>query len=325
MKILFCTEDFPSGPRRLAALLPTDEVVTCPPEEVPGHLKAVDVLVPIVTPVSSDIFERGQFGLVQQFGVGLETVDIEAATRAGVWVARVPSAGTNNAESVAEHAVLLMLALARPLLKARAALNARRFGQPEGIALLGKTACIIGLGDIGKALAVRLRAFGMHLTAIREHPERGTPPETGIACVVGPADLHRVLGEADFIIICIKYSERDHHFINRAALAAMKTGAFLVNIARGGLVDPEALLEALESGHLAGAGLDVFWEEPVDPEHPLFRHNVIATPHIAGVTDASYTGIARAVAQNIERYRRGEVPLYVVNEPPNPRYSIGLR
>lgn len=325
MRILFCTEDFPSGPRRLAALLPTDEVVACSPGSVLQHLEAVDILVPIVTPIGREIFEQGQFGLVQQFGVGLETVDVEAATRTGVWVARVPSAGTNNAESVAEHTVLLMLALSRHLPQARTALEAQRFGQPEGVALLGKTACIVGLGDIGTALAVRLRAFGMNIIAIREHPERGSLPATGIERVCGPDDLHCVLGSADYVAICIKYSERDHHFVDRAALAAMKPGAFLINIARGGLVDPEALLAALESGHLAGAGLDVFWEEPVDPKHPLFRHNVIATPHIAGVTDASYTGIARAVAQNIERYRRGEVPLYVVNEPPNPRYSIGLR
>ena len=103
--------------------------------------------------------------------------------------------------------------------------------------------------------------------------------------------------------------------IDQAALAAMKPGAFLINVARGGLVDPDALLAALEQGHLAGAGLDVFWEEPVDPQHPLFRQNVIATPHLAGVTDAFFAGGAQIYVENVRRYARGETPLHTVNAP----------
>ena len=105
------------------------------------------------------------------------------------------------------------------------------------------------------------------------------------------------------------------HMIGSREIAAMKPGVFLVNVARGGLLDPDALLSALRSGHVAGAGLDVFSQEPVDMSHPLFSENVIATPHIAGVTDVSYEGIARAFAGNIRRYAAGETPLYLANAP----------
>jgi phosphoglycerate dehydrogenase-like enzyme len=130
------------------------------------------------------------------------------------------------------------------------------------------------------------------------------------------------LHDADYVIACVNYDHRSHHLFNEAALTAMKPGAYLINIARGGLVDQDALLKALESGHLAGAGLDVFWEEPVDPQHPLFRQNVVATPHIAGITDAFHQGGARALAENIARYVRGEPLRNVVNEPAQPRYPL---
>ncbi len=324
MKILFCTESFPDASRRLRALLPETEIIACPQQAVAQYLNGVDVVIPAGTNIDAELVERGRFGLVQQFGVGLETVDLEAAHRAGVWVARIPSAGTGNADSVAEHAVLLMLALSRRLPQARQALDSRRFGQPEGLALSGKTACIIGLGDIGRGVALRLRAFGMRLVAVRRRPNLGAPPELGAIQVYGPQDLTNALSRADYVVLCVKYEARNHHLLNRTTLAALKPGAFLINVARGGLVDPEALLSALESGQLAGAGLDVFWEEPVDPQHPLFRHNVIATPHIGGVTDLSYMGIAKGVAENIQRYARGEAPLYAVNTPEQPRRSPGL-
>jgi phosphoglycerate dehydrogenase-like enzyme len=249
------------------------------------------------------------------FGVGLDAVDVGAATDAGVWVARVPSRGTGNAESVAEHALLLMLALSRRLPQAQAALAAGIVGDPPGAALLGKTACIVGLGDIGSALAARLRACGMRLIAVRRRPEQSGVAALGVERVYGPDGLHEALAQADYIVLCVNYDAASHHLIDRAAFAAMKPGAYVVNIARGGLVDPDALLDALDSGRVAGAGLDVFWTEPPDPTHPIFAHNVIATPHVAGVTDASYDGIAHAVAANIVRYADGEAPLFAVNAP----------
>ena len=320
MRILFCSEGFPTAPDRLSRLLPNDEVLRCSVDDVPMHLYEVDVLVPAMARIGWEILKLGSFGLIQQWGVGLEAVDVEAATKEGVWVARVPSRGTGNAESVAEHAILMMLNLSRHVSEANRSFAARRWGQPEGEALIGKTALIVGLGDIGTALAVRLRALGMRLMAIRGRPELGAPPELGIYEVRGRSNLHQMLSEADFVIVCAKYDASTHCLIDEPAIEAMKPGVFLINIARGGLVDHEAVLRALERGQVAGAGLDVFWNEPVDPNHPLFRQNVIATPHIAGVTDVSYSGIAAVVAENIRRYVQREQPLHAVNNPPSPRW-----
>ncbi|NEP81858.1 MAG: hypothetical protein F6K39_29100 [Okeania sp. SIO3B3] len=182
-----------------------------------------------------------------------------------------------------------------------------------GFALWGKTACIVGLGDIGTALAVRLRAFGMRLVAVRQHPERGALPETGIEKVFGSNALSEALSIADYVILCANYSKNTHHLINQHTLTAMKPGAFLINVARGGLVDTDALEAALEKGHLAGAGLDVV----ESPTNSLSQQNVIITPHIAAVTEISYNGIATVVADNIKRYAQGEPPLYAVNTPHN--------
>jgi phosphoglycerate dehydrogenase-like enzyme len=316
LRILFCGEGFSESRRRLAPLLPNAEIITCPTDSVLQSLDGVDVIVPYVSRVDAAIVHAGAFGLVQQFGVGLDGVDLDAATAAGVWVARVPSAGTGNAESVAEHALLLMLALSRRLSQTRGALSAGKVGEPAGIALWGKTACIVGLGDTGSALAQRLQALGMRLVAVRRRPQPGGAPELGVERVFGPDELHAALAVADFVIVCVNYDAASRNLIDAAALHAMKPGAFVINVARGGLINPDALLSALRSEHIAGAGLDVFWEEPPDPRHPLFEENVIATPHIAGVTDASYIGIARAVAENVERYARGEAPRFAVNAPP---------
>lgn len=322
MKILFGKEYFSPGLTwdALAPLLPGHEIIVSSREMLASYIDAVDIVVPFWAPMDRALIQQGHFGLIQQFGVGLDLIDVQAATEAGIWVARLPASSTGNADSVAEHAILLMLSLSRHLQQSE--ISAQRWGQPVGSALLGKTVCIVGLGDIGSALAVRLNAFGMQLIGVREHPERGTPAGVRFQAIYPTSALYSALSDADYVIACVNYDQRSHHLFNETALAAMKPGAYLINIARGGLVDQNALLKALESRHLAGAGLDVFWEEPVDPQHPLFQQNVVATPHIAGITDAFYQGGARVLAENIARYVRGEPLRYVVNEPAQPRYPL---
>ena len=315
MKILFCDEGYPQARRRLAQQIPTLEIVACPRNAVRDYLDGVDVVVPYMAALDSSTIAAGTFGLIQQFGVGLETVDVGAATAAGVWVARVPSAGTGNAESVAEHAILLMLALARHFPQALAALRDQRLGEPIGIALAGKTACIVGLGSAGGALAVRLSAFGMRLTAVRKNLSGVVPAGVRLAQTYGLAQLSDAVSKADFAIITARFEPAARHLFNREVFSAMKPGAFVVNVARGGFIDHDALAGALRSGRIAGAGLDVLEGEPLPPDHPLFSLNVIATPHIAGVTDASYDGIAREFAASLRRYAAGEPPLHAVNAP----------
>src|SRR5207237_3980222 len=122
-------------------------------------------------------------------------------------------------------------------------------------------------------------------------------------------DLGKTLGEADFVVLALPVTPATRGIIDATALARMKKSAFLINVGRGPVINHDALVAALERGLIAGAGLDVFWDEPTDPDDPLFRYKVIATPHIAGVTDLSYNDIARGLAANVNRLRAGLPPL----------------
>jgi phosphoglycerate dehydrogenase-like enzyme len=291
--------------------LPRDEILECSPEEVARVAQQVEVLVPLIARVGEEALASPRLRLVQQFGAGLDGVSIDAASRHGIYVANVPSAETANADSVAELAILLMLALARRWSRAQENLRVHRVGAPVGTTLMGKTAAIVGFGGIGRVLARRLRGLGVRVVAVSR---RGPREEKGEADLhVAVSALEEVLGQADFVIVATPLNEETRGMIDRRVFASMKRGAFLVNVARGPVVEREALVEALESGRLAGAGLDVFWEEPPDPADPIFALEVVATPHIGGATDVSLQEIARGVAENVNRLRRGEVPRNCVN------------
>lgn len=296
--------------------LPTDEILACAPDAVAEAAREADVLIPTVSPIGDEALRSPRLKLVQQYGAGLDSVDIAAATRYGVYVANVPSAGTGNAESVAELALLLMLALARQYPRAQECLQQRKLGTPMGRALKGRTVAIIGFGGIGRAVARRLAGFEMRILAVSRRGPHGRAEEFADIPVDfhgAPDSLHDVLRQADFVILALPLNDDTRGLIGQAEFACMKPDAFLINVARGPVVDYEALLSALQTRRIAGAGLDVFWYEPFDPQDPLFSYTVIATPHIGGATDLSLRGIAKKVAENINRVRRGEVPLNCVN------------
>jgi phosphoglycerate dehydrogenase-like enzyme len=261
------------------------------------------------------IIEAGSFGLIQQFGVGLESVDIAAATELGVWVARVPGEVGGNADSVAELAIMLLLALARRLDEGRAALIQRHWTQrPVGRSLNGATVAVVGLGAVGTAVARRLAPFGPRLLGVRARPELGGPPE--LAEVAGPDQLHRVLGRADAVACCAMLHQGNAGLFAGAEFAAMKPGGLFVNVARGGLVDEDALLAALDSGHVSGAGLDVYRREPADPDLPLLRHpRLIATPHLGWLTTRMFEQTCAAFAASLLRWADGGEPYWAVNSP----------
>ncbi|GAA3439534.1 NAD(P)-dependent oxidoreductase [Kutzneria kofuensis] len=312
MRLLIGFDEYPLDP--FNELLPGWDIERTTPERFPELAVDADVVCPIAATVDSDLLKAGRFGLVQQFGVGLEKVDVDAATAAGVWVSRLPGDVTGNADSVAELAVLLTLALGRRLDEARQALRNRVWAQPVGRALFDGTAVIVGLGSIGLAVAKRLSGFGMRLVAVRARPELGGPPE--IERVVGVDRLPEVLGRADVVISSLMFGEHNRNFFDANAFAAMKPGALFVNVARGGLVDEAALLAALESGHIGGAGLDVHVVEPADPGSPLVNHpKVIATPHVAGVTEQMMQRSVIAFTDNLKRYAAGQPLQWTVNEP----------
>lgn len=316
MRVVLCMRGMRWIADLLAEQLPDDEVLECAPEEVPRIARDADVLVPTIAPITAEAFEGPRLKLVQQFGVGLDSVDLDAATRAGVPVANVPSLGTGNAESVAELAIAHMLMLGRRIPEAMQRFREGRVGGPVSECLWERTALILGYGGVGEAIARRLAGFGMRVIAVSRHGPGGARPRDPSVPLdrhVSLRELGAVLPLADFLVVGAPASTDNIGLVDRAMLAACRPGVWVVNVARGPVIDYEALLEALRSGQVAGAGLDVFWEEPFAPDDPLLAENVIATPHVAGVTHRSFRGIGEAVAANVERVRRGELPVDCAN------------
>jgi phosphoglycerate dehydrogenase-like enzyme len=299
----------------LGPALPGWEIAACPAGRVAEHLNGVDVVCPFGGAIGRDVIEAGTFGLIQQFGVGLDKVDVVAATELGVWVARVPGDAGGNADSVAELAVLHLLALARRLDEMRAALLDGRWAErPAGRSLLGATIAVVGLGAVGTALVRRLAPFGSRLLGVRARPELGGPPE--LAEVTGPAGLHGVLRRADAVVCCAMLHDGNAGLFGAAEFAAMKPGALFVNVARGALVDEDALLDALRAGLVGGAGLDVFGLEPADPGSALIRHpRVLATPHSGWLTWLMFRETGAVFAANLQRWAAGAAPSWAVNAP----------
>ena len=310
MRILFCGDCFPASYLLLQERLRgEDEIVVCDGINLRSALSSCDVVIPMMTILDEALMEAGSFRLVQQWGSGLEGVDLAAARARGIWVANVPTSG-NNADSVAEHALLLTLALLRQLPKAQGNLSAGTLGAPLGRMLAGRTVCLYGLGATAMALARRLRPMGVRLIAITRDLAAPKVTEFALDECFGASERDKALAKTDVLVLCVRLAQQTRGLVDASALAALPAGSILVNAARGGLIDYRALREALSTGHLGGVGLDVFWTEPFPANDPLLNFpNVIGTPHVAGVTDRSYSDIAGAVACNIVRLRGGEPPL----------------
>lgn len=275
-------------------------------------LKGFDVLIPTMCSVSQELLETGdQLRLIQQCGAGLEMVDLDAAQRCNIQVANVPTDISGNADSVAELGIYMIIGLSRDVRGMSKNLADQSMGQPQGRALNGRTIGLIGLGGIGRALVKRLKAFGVHLIGIKRYNPEDAMEKLGMDWVGGIEDLKELLSRSDFVILCLPVTPESRNLIDHNAFSSMKNEAFLINLSRGGLVDRDALEDALASGKIAGAGLDVFWEEPPDPNDPIFNYNVMATPHIAGSTDVSMRGIVKVVAENIRRLEKNLEPLYL--------------
>ncbi len=321
MRIYFCRQGLTYVCRILQQALPEDDVLDCPPDAVAEAARNADVLIPTVSPIGSAALRSPRLKLVQQYGAGLDSVDIPTATAAGIYVANVPTAGTGNAESVAELALFFMLGLARKYRQTQESIRNKVLGSPMGQALRGKTVAIIGYGGIGRALARRLDGFEMHILAVSRWGPTADKSDDGspIAHHVAQDGFHTVLREADFVITAPPLNNETRGLMGQAEFACLKPEAFVINVARGPVLDYVALLAALREDRIAGAGLDVFWSEPFDPNDEIFQYNVLATPHIGGATDVSLQGIAKRVAENVNRLRRGEAPLNCVNAEVKPK------
>lgn len=220
--------------------------------------------------------------IVARHGVGVDDVDLDAAQARGIVVTRATG---SNTRAVAEHTIAMVVALAKHLRPLGVAIAAGQWRDPQARVrdLAGLRLGLLGFGGIARAVAPMAQALGMQVTAFAPRLLQGS--ESGIA--IAP-DLPALLAGSDALSIHLPLTPATRHLIGRHALALMPPGGFVINTARGGIVDEVALAEALASGHLEGAALDVFEDEPPAPDHPLRNHpRVIVTPHVSGVTNAS--------------------------------------
>ena len=259
-------------------------------------------------------------GFIQMASAGYEGVDLDAANELGIWLSFAESDETGNAVSVAEFAVMLLLAASRRLTQALRSTHDHRVEPPRmNRALQGKTVAIVGMGSIGLLLAERLEPFGVKLVATDGHPEKA--PKS--VKVYKPDEIPEAIAEADYVVLCVRADADNEDLFNAEMIGRMKKGAVLVNIARGSLVDEAALAEAVKSGHLFGAGLDVTKKEPVETHNPLLAMDeVIVTPHIAGMTDLMLAGTVEYLVKVVGEVVAGKAPGSVVNQPEKPRLAL---
>jgi phosphoglycerate dehydrogenase-like enzyme len=304
--------------REMKAGNPQDEFLTwLPGENAPAM--DLEVLLAVGKVGAEELDGQTKLGLVQTASAGYDGVDVEAATKAGIWVASAPTTKTGNGESVAEFAVLLMLAASRRMNEELAFTRNGEKARPEkpegNMALYGKTVCIVGLGGIGDLLVELLRGFGMVLTGVDKHPEHAPAGVKGY----GSDELKVALAAADYVVLAVPGTEENENMIDAEVLAAMKKGSVLVNVARGTLVEESALLAAVKSSHLYGAGLDVVKDEPVNAGNPLLtEQRIVVTPHVAGSTDVMLKGTVKYLGEVLAGYVKGIRPEGVVNEPKEP-------
>ncbi len=267
------------------------------------ELADTDILLHVLEPVTADDIARApKLRLIQKIGVGVNTIDLKAAEKAGIAVANMP--GTNS-RAVAELTLMLMLAAGR---RAGALDRATRAGtgwqmQPDVFDTVseihGKTVGLIGYGAVPRLLAPILNAMGAHVLYVATGPKPDAAAEW--------RDLPDLITQSDIVSLHVPQTAETAGMIDRAMIARFRPGAILINTARGGLVDEPALIDALRSGHIAAAGLDVFASEPVDDRNPLFKlDNVVVTPHVAWLTPETLDRSMAIAFENCRRLRDGE-------------------
>ncbi len=280
-------------------------------DELAALAAEVDAILSCWKPLTSAVLDRAERCLlISKFGTGLDNIAVDHATRLGIIVSNVPDFCLDE---VSDHAMALLLACARRVVPfveetRRGEWNPRNAHSLRRVR--GKTLGVVGYGGIARALIPKARAFGMEVVVYTPRIEPGRI-EDGVAAT---NDLHHMLAAADFVSIHAPATPETHHLIDRAALAAMKPGAWLINTSRGALVDEAALIEALQEGRIAGAALDVLEKEPPDEDNPLLSMpNVLTTPHAAFSSREALEDLQRKAATRVVEVVRGEVPGYIVN------------
>lgn len=291
----------------------TYQLKFAPSGDVIAATRDADVVIVNMVVITSEVVTQWQkCRLVIRHGVGYDNVDVAALDRAGIPLCYIPDYCT---EEVAEQAIALLLACGRRLVSSRRVLDASSARGSWDFAdvipmyrMAGQTLGIIGCGRIGSLVYLKLRSFGFKFLICDPYLSEERKGELGIEVV----DKETVFRHSDFVSIHTPLTPETRHLVNARTLAMMKPTAYLVNTARGPMVDPQALADALKSGAIAGAGIDVYYIEPPPPDYPLFGlPNVILTPHLAWYSEDSGRRIRELILTEIDRFLAGQPPRYV--------------
>ncbi len=285
-------------------------------EELVAKTKGVDAILALLTDrIDGDLMDSvgPQLKVISNYAVGFDNIDVKAATDRQIPVVNTPSDEVN--EAVAEHTWVLIMAVARRVIEADE--FARQGGykgwEPDiflGPSIIGKTLGIVGLGRIGSMVARRAKGYNLTVLYNKHEPDPEAEKELGVIF----APLDELLTKSDFVTIHVPLTEETRHLINKESLAKMKKGYYLINTARGPIVEESALIAALQSGNLAGAALDVYENEPNIPQELLGMQNVITTPHIASATFEAREKMGEMAVGAIIDVLAGKKPDNLVNQ-----------
>lgn len=271
-------------------------------------LKGFEAIVVGVQRITREMLQNSSVKIIAKHGVGVDNIDLEAATELGIPVTVTPNA---NAVSVAELTIGFIFALSKKLIDLHNNLyQKRQFVSNVGLELHGKILGIVGFGSIGKEVAKRALCLGMRVLVYDPYVEESNLRELGVE----KTELDELLRQSDFVSLHVPLNESTRHLIDREKISLMKRIAYLINTARGGVVDEKALAEALKSGQIAGAALDVFDVEPLPADSPFFDcPNVIMTPHVGAHTYEAILRMNMMAAESIVDFFNGKIPKHVVN------------
>ena len=257
------------------------------------------IIVRSETKITAEVLAAGKkVKIVGRAGVGVDNIDVNAASRQGVIVVNVPG---GNTISAAEHTVAMLLALSRNIPQANASLKAGEWKRAQfiGTELQGKVLGLVGLGRIGREVSKRLQSFGMPVMGYDPYASEEYAKNFNIKL----STLEEIYKEADYITVHVPMNDATRHMFNATTLAKLKAGVRLINCARGGIIDEAALAEAVKSGHVKGAAIDVFEEEPPKKDNPLLGlANVIVTPHLGASTEEAQVKVAQELAETLRDY-----------------------
>jgi phosphoglycerate dehydrogenase-like enzyme len=286
----------------LEAVFPSDEAAERGGAALADELSRAEAVLAGGEPYTREAIAASKLRVIARVGVGYDAVDVAAATERGIALAITP--GTNEI-SVAEQAFALLFAVCRGSNWREQKMRRGDWNRTPSVRIGGKTIGLVGLGRIGRAMVPRAQGLGLRVIAYDPLADANFARQAGVEL----RSLDELLAEADIVSLHCPASPETRHLINAKRLAQMKPGAILINTARGNLVDEKALVAALESGHVWGAGLDVFEQEPLPTDSPLFNlHNVALAPHMGGLDNESLEAMATLAARCVANLYQGHWP-----------------